>query len=359
MYCKNCGKEIDDKAVICPNCGVATDNMGQYGNNGKVARASAAPTSNSRFTGGAFANAFIGWIAVFVSVITLGLACPAMICWKNRWVAKNTYVNGKQLVFDGKGHQLFGRFMLWLLLSVITFGIYYIVCMKVAVTKWEVKHTHFADSAETVDSEGNSLSKFDGRWYQLLGVNLLTGFVTVITLSFGAYWAHCYKERWFCKHKTIDGYELYFDGKAIQYFGKRVLWTFLTIITAGIYSFWLKVKSLKWTVSHTFAKGIEEFTSGNEVGEAAAVNAFGGGTETQKQTNGLAIAGVILPFVMPQFSIMGLILSIIGLVKSREMSGSGKGIAIAGIIVSIIVMIVFFTVILYFLVFNGTGLTGY
>ena len=26
MYCKNCGNEIDDKAVICPNCGVATDN---------------------------------------------------------------------------------------------------------------------------------------------------------------------------------------------------------------------------------------------------------------------------------------------------------------------------------------------
>lgn len=22
MYCKNCGKEIDDKAVICPSCGV-------------------------------------------------------------------------------------------------------------------------------------------------------------------------------------------------------------------------------------------------------------------------------------------------------------------------------------------------
>ena len=26
MYCKNCGKEIDDLAVVCPNCGVATGN---------------------------------------------------------------------------------------------------------------------------------------------------------------------------------------------------------------------------------------------------------------------------------------------------------------------------------------------
>ena len=27
MFCKNCGKEISDNAVVCPNCGVATDNM--------------------------------------------------------------------------------------------------------------------------------------------------------------------------------------------------------------------------------------------------------------------------------------------------------------------------------------------
>jgi len=25
MFCKNCGKEIDDKAYICPHCGVKTD----------------------------------------------------------------------------------------------------------------------------------------------------------------------------------------------------------------------------------------------------------------------------------------------------------------------------------------------
>ena len=29
MYCTNCGKEIDDKAVVCPHCGVVTDNYVQ------------------------------------------------------------------------------------------------------------------------------------------------------------------------------------------------------------------------------------------------------------------------------------------------------------------------------------------
>lgn len=27
MFCKNCGKQIDDKAAVCIHCGVATDNM--------------------------------------------------------------------------------------------------------------------------------------------------------------------------------------------------------------------------------------------------------------------------------------------------------------------------------------------
>ena len=26
MYCKNCGTQLDDRAVICPHCGVPTDN---------------------------------------------------------------------------------------------------------------------------------------------------------------------------------------------------------------------------------------------------------------------------------------------------------------------------------------------
>ena len=27
MYCKNCGNQINDKAVICPNCGVRTSDV--------------------------------------------------------------------------------------------------------------------------------------------------------------------------------------------------------------------------------------------------------------------------------------------------------------------------------------------
>ncbi|HIZ64142.1 MAG TPA: zinc ribbon domain-containing protein, partial [Firmicutes bacterium] len=27
MFCKNCGKEIDDKAIVCPYCGVQVQSL--------------------------------------------------------------------------------------------------------------------------------------------------------------------------------------------------------------------------------------------------------------------------------------------------------------------------------------------
>ena len=31
MFCKNCGSQIDDNAIACPHCGVATHNLSAVG----------------------------------------------------------------------------------------------------------------------------------------------------------------------------------------------------------------------------------------------------------------------------------------------------------------------------------------
>lgn len=246
-FCPQCGSTLDEEPEISEPASDSTENAVSIpANDGQKEKPASA------FTGGAFANAFINWLVVFVSMLTLGLAYPAMMCWRMRWEAKHTFINGRKLMFNGTGAQLFGKYLLWMLLSCITFGIYYIWCASIALEKWKTKHTHYEGWEET--SENAHESYFDGNAIQLFGVKLLTRFVTVITLSFGMYWAHCYKERWYCKHTVIDGDHLLFDGKAVQYFGKRLLWSFLTVVTFGIYSFWLAVKSKKWTVSHTIIK---------------------------------------------------------------------------------------------------------
>lgn len=71
------------------------------------------------------------------------------------------------------------------------------------------------------------------------------------------------------------------------------------------------------------------------------------------QTNGwsitgfiISIAGIILCCCGPIIAV-GLILSIIGVVKSNSMNNSGKGLGIAGIIISVIGLLLFLIVVLF------------
>lgn len=36
MFCKNCGQEIDDKAVICPHCGVSQNDDSSVSDSGSI-----------------------------------------------------------------------------------------------------------------------------------------------------------------------------------------------------------------------------------------------------------------------------------------------------------------------------------
>ncbi len=64
-----------------------------------------------------------------------------------------------------------------------------------------------------------------------------------------------------------------------------------------------------------------------------------------KKNNGFAIAGFVLSLVSllccGSTSFLGLIFSIIGLVNANKSEGEGKGLAIAGIIISAIILLVF------------------
>ncbi len=324
-YCGKCGEKISDGAKFCCHCGETAVDDGET----SIAQEQEPLAYPSKFTGGAFANAFVNWLVNFVSVITLFLARPAMICYKYRWEYSHTYINGRQLCFDGKGGQLFGKYMLWTLLSVVTLGIYYVLCMSVALEKWKTSHTHFADAVRAED--GENASRFDGTAFGLLGVKLLTGLVTVITFGFGMYWAHCYKERWFCKHRTVDGVRFVFDGRAAQYFGKCVQWSLLTLITLGIYSFWLFVKAKKWTVSHTVFDEQSVLPDFMNAPHGGAVSVNKNKSVREKRTNGFSIAGFVLALTICATPI-GLVFSIIGLVKSKTYK-KGKGLAIVGIVI--------------------------
>lgn len=58
-------------------------------------------------------------------------------------LATHTTIDGHQLTFDGTGGQLFGNYIKWLLLCIITLGIYSF-WLTIKMKQWVTKHTHMA-----------------------------------------------------------------------------------------------------------------------------------------------------------------------------------------------------------------------
>lgn len=57
------------------------------------------------------------------------------------WKVKHTVIDGHRLYFDGTAIQLFGNWIKWLILTVITLGIYSL-WLNIKLEQWITKHTH-------------------------------------------------------------------------------------------------------------------------------------------------------------------------------------------------------------------------
>ena len=96
----------------------------------------------SYFDGNPFSHFFTMLGAFLLFVCTATLAFPWCMCMRYRYQTKHTVINGRRMTFDGKGVQLFGRYLLWLVLTILTAGIF-IIWLLSSVKKWKTKHTHF------------------------------------------------------------------------------------------------------------------------------------------------------------------------------------------------------------------------
>jgi len=77
-------------------------------------------------------------------------------------------------------------------------------------------------------------------------------------------------------------------------------------------------------------------TQFGQFGEQTQSTQFSSGqshSSTMPQKNSMATAGLILAFFIP---ILGLIFSCMGLSKAKQLNGLGRGVAIAGIVISIL-----------------------
>lgn len=103
----------------------------------------------SRFTGSIFGLWGVNIVRALcapLSVITLGFMGAVAKRYRCAWFAKRKIYDGQKLIFDGSSGQLFVKRLLWLLLTVVTIGIY-TAWMINNVKKWEYAHTKFEKPA--------------------------------------------------------------------------------------------------------------------------------------------------------------------------------------------------------------------
>ena len=98
----------------------------------------------SRFDGKALPFFFLNIGCFLLGVLTIGIMLPWCLCWTARYEAAHTYVDGKPFIFDGRGSQLIGKWLLYILLFVLTCGLFGLWIPK-KIENWKLSHVHLLD----------------------------------------------------------------------------------------------------------------------------------------------------------------------------------------------------------------------
>ena len=212
-------------------------------------------------TGGSLLIKFI--IGVILTGLTFGIYLPWFLVDLWKFVADNTRLSGTSrgavsFSFRGTGGELLVIWLLGLLLSFITLGLY--------LPWFMVNMTRFI--CERAEGRAD-----DGTVYRLrflgtgggLFVTFIVGYLlSMFTLGLYLPWFMCSIHRWYAQNTSVvEGGANMDEGVPVGVFdfvgsGGELFVTFLvgwllTIITLGIYSFWLQASLIKFFAAGTRA----------------------------------------------------------------------------------------------------------
>lgn len=118
----------------------------------------------------------VNLLSFFLNTISFGLLYPFTVCFKLRWINKHTVINKKKVVFTGKALNLFGKYILWCFLTIITLGIYGF-WLDIKMLKWQTKNIH-------IKTVGEQESKDNTLWFV---IPIAIGAVIVFSLAITAF----------------------------------------------------------------------------------------------------------------------------------------------------------------------------
>jgi uncharacterized membrane protein YjgN (DUF898 family) len=180
------------------------------------------------------------------------------MCKMARYFADNTQVQSStgrvyQLRFTGDGGDLFGKYLVNMLLLSITCGIYapWAMCN---LRKWFYQKTQITEQGQPIGQ-----LDFVGEGGDLFGTYIGGMVLTYITAFIYLSWFKVSLKKFFDQNTRImvNGrtYSVDFSGTGGDLFVLTLVNTILTVLTLGIYAFWAKAKMLKWEYSNTIIRG--------------------------------------------------------------------------------------------------------
>ncbi|MBR2704579.1 MAG: DUF898 family protein [Clostridia bacterium] len=95
----------------------------------------------SYFDGNTLQFLGISILSFIINVLSFGLLYPFTVCIKLRWIHKHAFISKKDLEFTGSAVSLWGHYILWTVLSIVTLGIF-ALWIPILELKWQTKNTH-------------------------------------------------------------------------------------------------------------------------------------------------------------------------------------------------------------------------
>jgi uncharacterized membrane protein YjgN (DUF898 family) len=193
-------------------------------------------------------------VGVLLTMITFGIYGAWFMAKLLRYLAENTEAHAEDgttyaLRFNGTGGQLFVTYLVGILLTMITFGIYGAwFCCK--LTKFIASNTEILQNGQphaTIDFVATGGSLF---------VTFLVGYLlTLVTFGIYGAWFMVKLYRFFSANMRVtSGGETLageFTGTGGQFFVLNLVGILLTIITIGIYGAWFMVKLIRFRTENT------------------------------------------------------------------------------------------------------------
>ena len=209
---------------------------------------------DSEFTGTMLEFLGIRLATSFFSALTLGIAHPWLVCWKEKWYADHTYIDGKQLRFEGSGSQLFVTWLLWLLpafaiplvggllgallgedvlgamiILVVLAELYVFYRINWNLRKWLVQHSYFEGFRDVG-------SVYTGGMMETMAMEIVVPVLAALSLGIAIPWLECWERSWYGERTHISGQKLCFKGRGEDLFEKWIIWWLLGLVTFGIYT---------------------------------------------------------------------------------------------------------------------------